>query len=338
MRTSSYTAPPTRMRTYKPPQAAGAAVAPYSQFGQQPFTHQYIFPFLKLATLSFAIPPPISASVRSRQAGTETEREASAMEALGPGKKNRTKRGAERTFRVSGVCAQMRRFTGGRGCSEASTHWGENKTEGGPARMSVYIRVWHYLYDWRPPSVRVEGRLAVIDRISNYVWALVFIWSTHCSSCWGWHCVSGDLTRTFLPPSFRVVVCLRWCLFVVVCYSFRHKPLRPRSYDSIEMCQYFLLRFVPRVARACLNLNPRHRGRRVSSRQAVRPRRVQDESKTRAIGKQNESHVNMSPSRSEQACVFCDISQFSMRASHLAAAASLLVLSRDGWRLYRSDE
>ena len=46
-----------------------------------------IFLFLKLATLSFAIPPPISVSVRSRQAGTETEREPSAMEALGPGKR-----------------------------------------------------------------------------------------------------------------------------------------------------------------------------------------------------------------------------------------------------------
>ncbi|KTF86032.1 hypothetical protein cypCar_00014445, partial [Cyprinus carpio] len=36
-------------------------------------------------TLSFEIPPPISVSVRSRQAGTETERDPSAMEALGPG-------------------------------------------------------------------------------------------------------------------------------------------------------------------------------------------------------------------------------------------------------------
>lgn len=45
-------------------------------------------PFLKLASLSFEIPPPISVSVRSRQAGTETEREPSAMEALGPGKQS----------------------------------------------------------------------------------------------------------------------------------------------------------------------------------------------------------------------------------------------------------
>ncbi|KAG7225408.1 hypothetical protein INR49_027397 [Caranx melampygus] len=76
------------------------------------------------ATLSFAIPPPISASVRSRQAGTETEREASAMEALGPGKRFNKTEGASsggRASRVRGACAQMRRFTGGRGCSEALT-------------------------------------------------------------------------------------------------------------------------------------------------------------------------------------------------------------------------
>lgn len=53
--------------------------------GSYPRSYLYSI-FLKLATLSFAIPPPISVPVRSRQAGTETEREASAMEALGPGK------------------------------------------------------------------------------------------------------------------------------------------------------------------------------------------------------------------------------------------------------------
>lgn len=86
MRTSGSSASNWRMRTYKSPVPATAAVAQVSQSGPQPSTQLSIFPFLKLATLSFAIPPPISASVRSRQAGTETEREASAMEALGPGK------------------------------------------------------------------------------------------------------------------------------------------------------------------------------------------------------------------------------------------------------------
>ncbi|KAF3834127.1 hypothetical protein F7725_025331 [Dissostichus mawsoni] len=66
MRTAYSKASNWRMRTYKSPEAAAAAVA-------------------WVATLSFAIPPPISASVRSRQAGTETEGEASEMEALGPG-------------------------------------------------------------------------------------------------------------------------------------------------------------------------------------------------------------------------------------------------------------
>lgn len=76
-----------RMRTYKSPVLAGAAVVVWvSQSSRQAATQLSVFLLLKLATLSFEIPPPISASVRSRQAGTETEREASAMEALGPGK------------------------------------------------------------------------------------------------------------------------------------------------------------------------------------------------------------------------------------------------------------
>ena len=78
-----------RMRSYKSPVPVPAAVARVSQSSQPSSTHLLKFPFLRFATLSFAIPPPISASVRSRQAGTETEREASAMEALGPGEESR---------------------------------------------------------------------------------------------------------------------------------------------------------------------------------------------------------------------------------------------------------
>ncbi|MEQ2161186.1 Protein argonaute-4 [Goodea atripinnis] len=57
-----------------------------------------------------------AASVRSRQAGTETEREASAMEALGPGKTCPIPRRSGRE-----ACVEAVRFTGGRGSSEAST-------------------------------------------------------------------------------------------------------------------------------------------------------------------------------------------------------------------------
>lgn len=131
------------MRCYKSSEAAAAAVVQVSRSSQPSSTHLSIFPFLKLATLSFAIPPPISVSVRSRQAGTETEREASAMEALGPGKwfkRIERQRGAERASRVRGACAQMRRFTGGRGCSEASTCWRENTPRPSPS-VSVYVCV-----------------------------------------------------------------------------------------------------------------------------------------------------------------------------------------------------
>jgi len=70
----------SRMRTYK---SHGSAL---NHSEDNASTALHILPFLKLATFSFAIPPPISVSVRSRQAGTETERDPSAMEAPGPGK------------------------------------------------------------------------------------------------------------------------------------------------------------------------------------------------------------------------------------------------------------
>lgn len=87
MRIRAVAASRWRMRTYKSPVLVGAAAVVWvSQSSRQAATQLSVFLLLKLATLSFEIPPPISASVRSRQAGTETEREASAMEALGPGK------------------------------------------------------------------------------------------------------------------------------------------------------------------------------------------------------------------------------------------------------------
>lgn len=112
-------------------------------------------PFLNLATISFAIPPPISVSVRSRQAGTETEREPSAMEALGPGK---------RENETSGPCLESV-------CANALLHWGpwlqrgldpqpgtgENKRElrWGPTRVTHYlhrrqacVRDSHSLITW----------------------------------------------------------------------------------------------------------------------------------------------------------------------------------------------
>ncbi len=149
-----------RMRTYKSPEPAAAAVAQVSQSSQQSSTHLSIFPFLKLATLSFAIPPPISASVRSRQAGTETEREASAMEALGPGKKFK-KIENERGAAKREPCV-------GRVCANASLHWGprlqrglrraDGKTNRGPARVFAYTCARLYLR--RAGGVRT-GRVGV---------------------------------------------------------------------------------------------------------------------------------------------------------------------------------
>lgn len=95
----------------------------------------YIPLFFILATLSFAIPPPISASVRSRQAGTETEREASAMEALGPGEQILflyIKR--EREIQRG---AQTRRSTRGRGCKRGLDEL-TGKTNRGPARAPPF--------------------------------------------------------------------------------------------------------------------------------------------------------------------------------------------------------
>lgn len=95
----------------------------------------YIPLFFILATLSFAIPPPISASVRSRQAGTETEREASAMEALGPGKNfvlKKTKREIQRG-------AQTRRPTRGRGSKRGLDE--EKQTEAQPEFPVLYVNV-----------------------------------------------------------------------------------------------------------------------------------------------------------------------------------------------------
>lgn len=201
------------MRTYKSPEPAAAAVAQVSQSSQQSSTQLSIFPFLKLATLSFAIPPPISASVRSRQAGTETEREASAMEALGPGKtfKKRIEEplAAGRASRVWGACALMRRFTGGRGCS-GGLRRPDGKTNRGPARVSVYMRVCECIYTERGPTFSDSPRTVGVLIGYPVMSARFYLSEARTSpSCRGWHCVSGDLTRTFLPPSFRVVVCLR---------------------------------------------------------------------------------------------------------------------------------
>lgn len=110
----------------------------------------------------------------------------------------------------------------------------DGKTNRGPARVfcvcvyvCVYTCVWLYLH-------RAGATLAVTTRkgwrfyrLSSNVRAVLFIRSTHSLSCRGWHCVSGDLTRTFLPPSFRVVVCLRWCCSLYISSG-------TRNYDSIS--------------------------------------------------------------------------------------------------------
>lgn len=109
-------------------------------------------PFLKLATFSFAIPPPISVSVRSRQAGTETEREPSAMEALGPGKKKIEKEArSAASGEESDPCV-------GSVCANASLHswprmqWGlealgEKQTESRAEAQPV----WHNIYPESKP-------------------------------------------------------------------------------------------------------------------------------------------------------------------------------------------
>ncbi len=138
MRTAGSEASNWRMRTYKSPEPAAASVVQVSQSSQQSSTQLPIFPFLKLATLSFAIPPPISASVRSRQAGTETEREASAMEALGPGKKfKKNRKGAKSAERA--VCgARVRKCVASLGAAAAARpRRADGKTNRGPARVFV---------------------------------------------------------------------------------------------------------------------------------------------------------------------------------------------------------
>ena len=170
------------MRTYKSPEPAAAAVAQVSQSSQQSSTQLSIFPFLKLATLSFAIPPPISASVRSRQAGTETEREASAMEALGPGKTFK-KRIEEPLAAGSEPCV-------GRVCANASLHWGprlqrrpptswrENKPRPSPC-VCVYACVWVYLHRAGTHVFRLSADGWGFNRVSRHVCAVLFIGSTH---------------------------------------------------------------------------------------------------------------------------------------------------------------
>ena len=126
-----------RMLTYKSP---GSALnhSEDNASSRQPDSEAYI-PFLKLATLSFAIPPPISVSVRSRQAGTETEREPSAMEALGPGKR------MKQIARVGSVYAQMHCFTGGRGCNLLGLDDTEKQTIiSGPSPFDTLIQLRHY--------------------------------------------------------------------------------------------------------------------------------------------------------------------------------------------------
>lgn len=145
MRTPGSSASNWRMRTYKSPVPATAAVAQVSQSSQQSSTQLSIFSFLKFATLSFAIPPPISASARSRQAGTETEREASAMEALGPGKE--FKKGENQRGERAVCGARVRKCVASLGAAAAARpRRADGKTNRGPARVSVYMFTWLHLH------------------------------------------------------------------------------------------------------------------------------------------------------------------------------------------------
>lgn len=117
------------------------------------------------------------------------------MEALGPGKEfKESRKTAGRASRVWFVCAQIRRFTWGRGCSEASTRWRENKPS-----LTNCLCVYVTLSTPKPRFfMYVRAWLMFLSAV-HYARAALFIWSTHNSSCRGWHCVSGDLTRSFLP-------------------------------------------------------------------------------------------------------------------------------------------
>lgn len=180
MRTASSMASNWRMRSYKSSEAAVAAVAEVRQPRQPSSTHLSIFPFLKLATLSFAIPPPISVSVRSRQAGTETEREASAMEALGPGKRSNRCKGSEQR-RESEPCL-------GSVCADAPLHWGPRlqrgldaltgkQAEAQPERLRVCVCVCErdFIYIEQSTDVLSVPRELAFYRLSSGVCAVLFI-------------------------------------------------------------------------------------------------------------------------------------------------------------------
>lgn len=233
MRSRASAASNWRMRTYKSPVLAGAAVVVWvSQSSRQAATQLSVFLLLKLATLSFEIPPPISASVRSRQAGTETEREASAMEALGPGKEFRSK-----------VAGRARRV-----CANASLHLGPRLQRGLHALTRKQTKApSDFLCLWRFHADHKKRRTRFSPCASGFS---VFIGPTRrpCGCIYpkparlvvSRHCASGDLTRSFLPSFLprRGVLTL---MFVKDAFIFPHTSqnysIPPTSVDVSEPCQ-----------------------------------------------------------------------------------------------------
>lgn len=224
-----------------PSLAEAAAIVWVSQSSRQAATQLSVFLLLKLATLSFEIPPPISASVRSRQAGTETEREASAMEALGPGKEFEAKSQA-------------------RACVNAPLHLGPRLQRGLDAltrKQTEALSDFRFL--WRYHAHRHKQRTRFSARTSGFS-VLVgptcgCIYPKPAQLVVSRHCVSGDLTSpSFLPR--RGVFTL---MFVKGAFIFRHTTKTTQSRRHLLIYQSRAK--IP--SRKPSKLNHRHRARRV---------------------------------------------------------------------------
>lgn len=90
------------------------------------------------------------------------------------------------------------------------------------------ICVSGFIYTEREPRfVYVRGGL-VFKNGYSVMSARLYLSEALCPSCRSWHCVSGDLTRTFLPSLPRRSV---FTLFVFDVFVFAH-TIRLNSYNK----------------------------------------------------------------------------------------------------------
>lgn len=240
--------------------------------------------------------------------------------------------------------ARVRKCVASLGAAAAARPWrADGKTNQGPARgLWTYVcesvftssgATFHACTEGAGGFYRVLGRVFI---------GFYFSWARSARLVVsGLHCVSGDLTRTFLLPSFRVVVCLRWCLFTMCFFSateLLHILLKTTRRGRNSTKCPFIFFLVVNLVRYIWTITVRNNA---SLRGCQRPNMTAMGGNTRwmpinhMLLALNEQNVRVLVARNFTGVVRgCHwFTRFSLGSSH----APVWEHSGDGWRFYRSD-